>query len=405
MFGATLTEIATTLVDDIATRETVVADVDEEIVDAIRGVVLLRAVLDDALARLTAQAARVGTAKRSGMSDRELLCRNGDLSSELVDAIARGIDHVARRTGEEIGSDVITDAEHSLTAQAIAGAAPAEIIDRARAVAIEQTATTESDDADTDAVPAAEDPALNEIGCAKTADGRLHGEFDLDAVTAERLVSALDAGSRPRPEPDGSDDPRPAALRRADAFAQLIECGTRGISSDASSNPPRSELILTMPVGANTASDGDTAARLQWMGPISDFAAELASCDTAVIGIGHDLNGAPLDISATKRLFTGAIRKQIEWRDQCCVKCGAPASWTDCHHIVHFADGGPTTVDNGCLLCRSCHTAVHHFGWEVVMGHDRHPWLIPPASIDPKRRPQPAYNRRTMRLDDLPAAA
>ena len=79
--------------------------------------------------------------------------------------------------------------------------------------------------------------------------------------------------------------------------------------------------------------------------------------------------------------------------------------WYAVRCVIRFADGGPTTVDNGCLLCRSCHTAVHHSGWDVVMGHDRHPWLIPPASIDPLRRPLPAYNRRTLRLDDRLTAA
>ncbi|WP_327200577.1 HNH endonuclease [Williamsia sterculiae] len=59
--------------------------------------------------------------------------------------------------------------------------------------------------------------------------------------------------------------------------------------------------------------------------------------------------------------------------------------------IVHHADGGPAIVDNGCPLCRSCHTAVHHQGWEAIIGHDRHPWLIPPATVDPRRRPQPAH--------------
>ncbi|HCS59201.1 MAG TPA: HNH endonuclease, partial [Gordonia polyisoprenivorans] len=29
--------------------------------------------------------------------------------------------------------------------------------------------------------------------------------------------------------------------------------------------------------------------------------------------------------------------------------------------------------------------------------------LIPPASIDPQRRPVPSYHRRTMRLDDVAA--
>ncbi|MFT4128191.1 MAG: HNH endonuclease, partial [Gordonia sp. (in: high G+C Gram-positive bacteria)] len=38
--------------------------------------------------------------------------------------------------------------------------------------------------------------------------------------------------------------------------------------------------------------------------------------------------------------------------------------------------------------------AVHHQGWDVVMGIDRHPWLIPPATVDPQRRPIRSYYRR-----------
>jgi 5-methylcytosine-specific restriction endonuclease McrA len=83
--------------------------------------------------------------------------------------------------------------------------------------------------------------------------------------------------------------------------------------------------------------------------------------------------------------------------------CGNPASWTDVHHIVFHSQGGPTTCDNGCLLCRTCHVAVHQHGWEIEMGRDRHPWIRPPASVDPRRELQPAYNRRTLRLDTLAA--
>jgi hypothetical protein len=41
---------------------------------------------------------------------------------------------------------------------------------------------------------------------------------------------------------------------------------------------------------------------------------------------------------------------------------------------------------------------VHNTDWDVIMGSDGHPWLIPPADIDPLRRPLPAYNRRTLTL-------
>ncbi|GAA1460594.1 HNH endonuclease signature motif containing protein [Williamsia maris] len=432
MSGGTLTDIANAVVDEYGCKQTVVADVDELIVDAIRGAVALRAVADDVLARLTAQAERVGTAKRAGMSLRELLCanglapavasrlirlgralqvlprlarhsRNGSVSAEHLDAVARGVEHVVRRTGESVDSEAITALEGSLVGHAVAGTAPAEIVERARAVAIDMTADNPEGSNDPDRLPPAEDSSLNEFDWRAGDDGRLRGTFELDALTGERLITALDTASRPRPEPDGSDDTRPATRRRADAFSQFLECGTRGLSPDATHAPPRTEILLTVPLESDTATTPGPAW-LSWMGPVSDLSAKLLSCDARLAGVGLDLNGAPVSITAPERLFTGAARKVVLLRDRGCIKCGAPASWCDVHHIVRFADGGPTTVDNGCLLCRSCHTAVHHNGWEIVMGADRHPWLIPPATVDPRRRALPAYNRRTMRLDDPIAA-
>ncbi len=78
-------------------------------------------------------------------------------------------------------------------------------------------------------------------------------------------------------------------------------------------------------------------------------------------------------------------------------RCGVGR--THAHHIVHWTHRGETSLSNGCLLCPACHANVHHDGWDVVMGLGKHPWLIPPATVDPHRNPIPAYNRRTIRLD------
>ncbi len=42
-------------------------------------------------------------------------------------------------------------------------------------------------------------------------------------------------------------------------------------------------------------------------------------------------------------------------------------------------------MGNLALLCHFHHDAVHHKGWDIVMGEDRHPRLRPPAWIDPER--------------------
>ncbi|MDV7135108.1 HNH endonuclease signature motif containing protein [Williamsia muralis] len=307
--------------------------------------------------------------------------RDGFLSAEHVEAVIRGISHIGGRMVGVMSGDYRSEVERKLLAHAISGAPPAEIGRIARAMGNEVAG-------ESGGVPAAEDASMNSLDYVITSDGRLSGRFDVDAVTGEKMMSALDVWSRPRPQPDGSADARPPTQRRADALHQLLDCGGGGGQGLVSA--PRTEVAVTVP------ADHPDRAVLRWMGPVTEATAAAAACDAVITSITLDGQQVPIDLSSPKRLFTGPVRKAILLRDTCCIKCGAPATWSDCHHIVHWADGGPTTLANGCLLCRTYHRAVHHTDWDIVMGADGHPWLIPPADIDPTRQPLPAYNRRTL---------
>ncbi|MDV7132908.1 HNH endonuclease [Williamsia muralis] len=309
--------------------------------------------------------------------------RDGFLSAEHVDAVVRGISHVRGRMVGVMSDDFRGEVERTLVAHAFSGAPPAEIGRIARAMGNEVAEVSGG-------VPAAEDASLNSLDYVITSDGRLSGRFDVDAVTGEKMMSALDVWSRPRREPDGSADARTPSQRRADALHQLLDCGGGGGQGLVSA--PRTEVAVTVP------ADHPDRAVLRWMGPVTEATAAAAACDAVITSITLDGQQVPIDLSPPKRLFTGPVRKAILLRDTCCIKCGAPATWSDCHHIVHWANGGPTTLANGCLLCRTCHRAVHHTDWDITMGTDGHPWLIPPADIDPTRQPLPAYNRRTLTL-------
>ena len=324
---------------------------------------------------------RIGTGL-SGLDRTAGYFRDGFLSAEHIDAVVRGVSHVRGRSGGVMSDDVRSEVERKLVAHAISGAPPAEIGQIARTMGNEVAE-------ESGGVPAAEDASLNSLDYVVTSDGRLSGRFDVDAVTGEKMISALDVWSRPRPEPDGSADARTPTQRRADALHQLLDCGGGG---QGVVSAPRTEVAVTVP------ADHPDRAVLRWMGPVTEATAAAAACDAVITSITLDGQQVPIDLSPPKRLFTGPVRKAILIRDTCCIKCGAPATWSDCHHIVHWANGGPTTLANGCLLCRTCHRAVHHTDWDIEMGTDGHPWLIPPADIDPTRQPLPAYNRRTLTL-------
>ncbi|CAN5620247.1 hypothetical protein BH24ACT11_BH24ACT11_15330 [soil metagenome] len=57
------------------------------------------------------------------------------------------------------------------------------------------------------------------------------------------------------------------------------------------------------------------------------------------------------------------------------------------HHIIAWQDGGPTVLDNLVLLCGYHHRLMHRGDWAIVMADDGHPDFLPPAWIDPDRRP------------------
>ncbi|GAC67677.1 HNH endonuclease [Gordonia soli] len=315
---------------------------------------------------------------------------DGRMPAEHADAIARGMAQIEDRTTEPLADSERHNAMSSLLAQLHSGATPAQITAHARQIGNELSAMQ------AEVLPTpSEDRSLNELGIVQTPDGRLRLQADLDIVVGEKMVAALDRLSTPRPEPDGSRYRRPFARRRADALDTLLDLAADHDGS--TSMTPRVSVALTIP------SDTPERSALAFLGPVSIESVTQLTCDAEWTPMILDSEKVPLDVGRRRRLFTAAQRKALLRRDECCVKCGAPASWTQAHHIVHWADGGATDLDNGCLLCTSCHDAVHNAGWEVVLGADRHPWLVPPVTVDARRRPRPAYNRRTMTYDDAPA--
>jgi predicted restriction endonuclease len=80
----------------------------------------------------------------------------------------------------------------------------------------------------------------------------------------------------------------------------------------------------------------------------------------------------PLDVGRRTPVVSPAIRRAVIVRDAHCrfPGCDRPQSWCDAHHAVHWADGGPTSLQNLVLLCRAHHRLVHQgFGLDMDDGH------------------------------------
>ncbi|WP_020390555.1 DUF222 domain-containing protein [Kribbella catacumbae] len=143
---------------------------------------------------------------------------------------------------------------------------------------------------------------------------------------------------------------------------------------------------------------------------LSASAVRLLACDARILPIVLGSDSRPLDVGTEERLVTPAIRRALVKRDKGCVICHAPPWQCHAHHMIHWADGGPTSLANLILACSPHHTAIHHGHWTITITHGAVE-VTRPAWADPVRRtladlttlkdtagnpwPQPADNTNT----------
>ena len=83
------------------------------------------------------------------------------------------------------------------------------------------------------------------------------------------------------------------------------------------------------------------------------------ACDAEILPGVFGGASEPLDLGLEFRLVSPAQRSALEARDRGCRGCGAHPAFCQAHHIVHWADFGPTNLENLVLLCSKCHHLVH----------------------------------------------
>lgn len=212
------------------------------------------------------------------------------------------------------------------------------------------------------------------------------------AVTRSRRRSA-----EPDTDPSSSDSPGIVvtnAQQRADAFIAGIIDPVLADGGLPSSGGARPSVTVLVPISrleqacdvATPAQEllGLSAAQLRLGAArigvnnghgdalISAQSAQRMTCDCEVHRVLISPDGLPLDVGRTMRTFPPHMRKALVVRDGGCVfpHCDRPPGYTEAHHIVHWAQGGKTSIDNAALLCSKHHHQVHADGHTVEIGPD-----------------------------------
>ena len=216
--------------------------------------------------------------------------------------------------------------------------------------------------------------------------------------------------------------PCPVAQRRADAMERLADAFLSGEGGRVHGGD-RCTLHVHTDMETLRMDREGAESTLEHGGNVSAETSRRLGCDCGVVhwveergqlgsdgdasGLGRrgwnpDLRGEeawrvgagraePLSVGRKTRSIPPAIRRALQHRDGGCrfPDCTAH-KYVDAHHIVHWADGGETRLDNLVTLCRHHHRAVHEGGFDVRMGADGEPVFFDPRG---RRIPQAPETR------------
>jgi HNH endonuclease/Domain of unknown function (DUF222) len=119
---------------------------------------------------------------------------------------------------------------------------------------------------------------------------------------------------------------------------------------------------------------------MEYAGVVASATVQRLACDATITRVLLDSRSAVVDVGRSERVVPGATRRALNIRDRGCrwPGCDRSASWTAAHHVVHWAHGGRTDLENLVLLCNRHHWSVHEGGWQLVRADDGGLLTLPP---------------------------
>lgn len=213
---------------------------------------------------------------------------------------------------------------------------------------------------------------------------KLPGEQGAAVVKAlERMAEH----AAPNPDTGAQDGYR---QRMADALYELAS-GRIGADPD----PDRATIVIHTDVEA-------ARGHLEDGGPLASETLRRLLCDGRVQYV-YETDGRPVGIGRLSRVVLPSLARIVKERDNGCrfPGCGR-TRWVHAHHIVPWSEGGPTDLENLCLLCPMHHRLVHELGWRIQGHPDGDLLFIHPDGRGelPLPEPDPISRERFDRLLD-----
>ena len=163
--------------------------------------------------------------------------------------------------------------------------------------------------------------------------------------------------NEPVPKPSGDQ-------LRADALVRVAE---RALDADAAgaASTDRYQVVLHVDAEVLASPEADGRCELEDGPALAPETARRLSCDGSAYVMAHGPTGE-LTAGRKSRVVSTTLRRAVRARDGTrCTFPGCGCRGTDAHHVLAWAEGGPTVLANLITLCKRHHTFVHEGDFRI----------------------------------------
>lgn len=198
------------------------------------------------------------------------------------------------------------------------------------------------------------------LSCTHHADGGSTLSVELTGESAELVMKAIDIAMA-ADEQDATghvDEDDGFFAKQADALVQIARHYLAGGSGKATSTADHYQLVVHVDRSALLDQGGKSDLPIESVKRIG--------CDASLVEITDDEHGNPLDVGRKQRVVPTHLRRALLARDAHCRFPGCTHSkWLDAHHVMHWSEGGETSLGNLMLLCSKHHRLLHEGGYSI----------------------------------------
>ncbi len=226
-----------------------------------------------------------------------------------------------------------------------------------------------------------------------TKDGSVVGEFRLTPACGAKLQTVLGPLARPRPDVVLTEGQAPVADGRAHVQRMhdgLEEICDRLLRSDSLPDSGGTPATVVVTMSADDLITRTGVAITACGSAISVREALRLAGEAEIVPAVLAAGGELLTLGRTRRIASPSQTLALAARDGGCSfpGCDRPPDLCERHHVVAWADGGLTDLNNLTLLCRYHHHNFAERGWTCEINPDGLPQWRAPRWVDPERPPQ-----------------